>query len=219
MSRCGEWLVPEGDTRLTRGKRTMYVDKSEMADLVGWCNEPHNNFAFGIELDMPSSEQEWKQILKNPAKFTAKSLHKGAEVSWAKLSAEQKKAMAAAKNLEIEAWLKELVCEKYRGVVPASRLMKMRWVLTFKGLDHSPSKMKAKARLVLLGYSDPDLLELQTSSPTMTRRSRQLLLSLCTHKRWRLRKADAKSAFLQGSQRERDRNVFTVPVPELSQAL
>ena len=95
--------------------------------------------------------------------------------------------MAAAKNLEIEAWLKELVCEKYRGVVPASRLMKMRWVLTFKVLDHNPSKIKAKARLVLLGYSDPDLLELQTSSPTMTRRSRQLLLNLCTHQRWRLR--------------------------------
>ena len=95
--------------------------------------------------------------------------------------------MAAAKHLEIGAWLKELVCEKYRGVVPASRLMKMRWVLTFKVLDRNPSKIKAKARLVLLGYSDPDLLELQTSSPTMTRRSRQLLLNLCTHQHWRLR--------------------------------
>ena len=69
----------------------MFVDTGEMADLVGWCNDPQNDFAFGAELDMPSSEEEWKQILKNPAKFTAKSLHKGAEVSWAKLSAEQKR--------------------------------------------------------------------------------------------------------------------------------
>ena len=58
-----------------------------------------------------------------------------------------------------------------------------------------------------------------SQQPTMTRRSRQLVLGLATHRRWRLWKADAKAAFLQGSPRERERNIFTLPVPELSHAL
>ena len=38
---------------------------------------------------------------------------------------------------------------------------------------------RAKARLVLQGFSDPDLLrgELDTSSPTLSRSSRQILLA------------------------------------------
>ena len=48
-----------------------------------------------------------------------------------------------------------------------------------------PSKVKCKARIVLLGYSDPGLGELFTSAPTITRRSRQLFLSMCTLKRWK----------------------------------
>ena len=127
--------------------------------------------------------------------------------------------MTEAKQLEVATWLKEAVCERYRSVIPAGRLIRMRWVLTIKGLDHQPQRGKCKARLVLLGYSDPDLLELSTAAPTMTRRSRQLVLGLATHRRWRPWKADAKAAFLQGSPRERERNILTLPVPELSHAL
>ena len=59
--------------------------------------------------------------------------------------------------------------------------MKMRWVLTLKGIDDNPGKVKRKARMVLLGFSDPDMLELPTSAPIMSRRSRQLVLGLTTH--------------------------------------
>ena len=50
-----------------------------------------------------------------------------------------------------------------RGVgagVPLSRIMRMRWVLTWKdAAEHDPDQTrKAKARLVVLGYTDPDLV-------------------------------------------------------------
>ena len=123
-----------------------------------------------VEIDLPQHEAEWKRILKNPIKFTAKSVNKGAEVSWTKLGEAQCRAMESAKQLDVSTLFKEAVRERYRGVIPAGRLIRMRWVLTTNGLDHQPQKGKCKARLVLLGYSDPDLLELPTAGPTMTRR-------------------------------------------------
>ena len=90
---------------------------------------------------------------------------RGAEVSWGKLSTEQREAMQAAKNLEVDQWVREEVCKRYRGVIPAGRLMKMRWVLTLKSTD-KPETAKCKARIVLLGFTDPNIEDLQTSAPT-----------------------------------------------------
>ena len=92
--------------------------------------------------------------------------------------------------------------------------MRMRWVLTLKSCT-DPAKAKRKARIVLLGYTDPDIEVLETSAPTLTRRSRQLCLNLASVKKWRLSMADAKSAFLQGSCNQS----FAIPVPELAEAL
>ena len=86
--------------------------------------------------------------------------------------------------------------------------MRMRWVLVFKSTD-DPTKMKAKARLVVLGYTDPDVGYVNTKSPTLSRRSRQLMLQLCTHSGWGWLKADAKAAFLQGPGSQQNRQIFT----------
>ena len=69
---------------------------------------------------------------------------------------------------------------------------------------------------MLLGFSDPDLGELATAAPTLTRRSRQLFLSMCTLKQWKLTKADAKSAFLQSGVTQASRGILSIPVPELA---
>ena len=215
-----------GETAYNRPRRperkemqSLYVDKTELENLIFWVGQENHHFALSVEIPMPSTESEWKQILKNPSKFSAKSLHKGAEVSWTKLNGVQKAAMDEAKQLEVAQWLREAVVARYRGVIPQSRLLRMRWVLTLKPVEHDANLAKCKARIVLLGYSDPDLLDLQTAAPTLIRRSRQLMLSMCTHQRWALQKADAKSAFLQGAQHQGDRNVFTIPVPELAAGL
>ena len=123
-----------------------------------------------------------------------------------------------AKNIEIKEWLASKVCKAAVGEVPAARLMKMRWVLVFKQTD-DPSVVKAKARLVVLGFTDPDVGQVNVKSPTLTRRSRQLLLQIASHKGWGLVKGDAKAAFLQGGESQLRRQIFGMPVEELREAM
>ena len=81
--------------------------------------------------------------------------------------------------------------------------MKARFVL--KWTQDSAGNPRAKARPVLQGFSDPDLLsgELETSSPTLSRSSRQVLLSISTCCLWLLFVADVATAFLQGDPQKR----------------
>ena len=192
---------------------------SEAPSPALWTEAMGEDFVLGVIIDAPANESEWKRVLKNPSKFAAKSVQKGAEVAWGKLNPEQKKAMGEAKQLEVSQWVSKKVCERFRGAVPAARLMKTRWVLVFKAVDGDESKVKCKARIVLLGFTDPDLGELETCAPTLSRRSRQLVCNLSTHRRWKQIKADAKSAFLQGGQTQRPRQIFIQPVAELAQSL
>ena len=67
-----------------------------------------------------------------------------------------------------------------RHGIPASRILGMRWVLTWKAVtdddtgdvvDHKP-----KARLIIKGHQDPDLLHLKRDSPTLATQSRNMIL-------------------------------------------
>ena len=52
--------------------------------------------------------------------------------------------------------------------------MSSRWVLTWKTDETSPLGHKAKARLVVRGYQDPELHQVDTDSPTLSRDARML---------------------------------------------
>ena len=219
---CRTWrtswrhCLPQTTERTWTSKSTPACEKGrvwERHQLVHWGAEWLRG-----DIPMPNDESEWGKIFKDPTKFAAKSVQKGAEVSWGKLDSQQRESIKEAKLAEVDQWIKEEVCQKYSGIIPSGRLMKMRWVLTPKSTS-DPDKANCKARIVLLGYTDPDLETLQTSAPTATRGSRQLTLSLAMAKKWRLTKADAKSAFLQGTSNQADRNIFAVPVDELADAL
>ena len=119
--------------------------------------ENFQDYVFSVNVPEPSSEHEWRAIVKDPAKFVAKKVAKGVEVSWQKLNATQRAAMAEAKQVEIKSWLTSQVCKAALGDVPRERLMKMRWVLTFKP-GSKEGEIKAKARLVVLGFTDPDAI-------------------------------------------------------------
>ena len=54
------------------------------------------------------------------------------------------------------------------------RLLRMRWVLTWKHTEGGDRK--AKARLVILGHQHPDLTSVPTAAPTLGNMSRHLLL-------------------------------------------
>ena len=80
----------------------------------------------------------------------------------------------------------------------------MRWVLTWKTDPAEADGRRPKARLVILGYQDPDLVTEESYSPTATRASRQLFLQRAAHMRHKVEKGDVKAAFLQGEELARD---------------
>ena len=67
-----------------------------------------------------------------------------------------------AKELELQSWLDhrvfDLVKKKF---FDQERVMRARWVLTWKSIG------KAKARLCVLGFQDPDLTEVLCDSPML----------------------------------------------------
>ena len=58
--------------------------------------------------------------------------------------------------------------------------------------------LSAKARLVLVGFQDPDLGRIATDSPTLRKESKHLTLSICASRGWVIWGADIKTAFLSG---------------------
>lgn len=159
---------------------------------------------------------EFDSFERDPAAFVASAARKSrVEVSLRKCTPEQQEAFRQAKLKEIGEWMRSgalrAICRKG---IPLSRLMRSRWVLTFK------ESGAAKARLVLMGFTDPDLLHMRADSPTVSRRGRMMFLQLCANEGWRCEKGDVIGAFLQGrDETEALRAVYTDPVPELREAM
>jgi hypothetical protein len=143
-----------------------------------------------------------------------------AEVKLKDLSPSQLAEFQAAKNKEIDQWLAtETVRKILRHKIPEENILKCRWVLTWKDLDpidaaKEGKSRKAKARLVILGYMDPDLTDIPRDSPTLQKESRALLLQYCAARRWVIQSFDVKTAFLRGSRRD-NRILGVEPPPEL----
>lgn len=84
--------------------------------------------------------------------------------------------------------------------------MRMRWVLTWR--RQPDSTQKGKARLVVLGYTAPDLLEVETASSTPSRRARNLFYVKAAEHNWTTYLADVSTTFLQSNKTEEHRNIF-----------
>ena len=175
-----------------------------------------------------------QQICSNPDPETASNVmvrRRRAEVKESTLSAEQKRELVKAKDKELSTFVKYSVVEaaSRQGISP-SALMKMHWVVTLKD-DGS-----LKARLVVQGFTDQRLGKIPTSSPTASRRSRQIFLTLAASLGVQIHKGE-KCAFLHKDLDEQhvdddddDDNpkiesaqsvsdTFCEPVPELSRKL
>ena len=69
------------------------------------------------------------------------------------------------------------------------------------------------------GFTDPDLTEIRSQFPALSRLSRQLILQLSASRGFRLRKGDVKTAFLSGDREEARRDVCAEPPPEMRDKL
>ena len=125
-----------------------------------------------IEVPIPEKASEWKQMKRDATSWMLKGMRK-TEVDYKKLTPEERAGSDKAEEAEVDQWVREAATRKAAGMIPEDRIMRMRWVLTWKAETHTP-----KARLVVVGFEDPDLASIVSSSPTMSRRSRQLLYLL-----------------------------------------
>ena len=75
------------------------------------------------------------------------------------------------------------------------RAMDTRWARTWKPDESKPSGRRAKARLIVKGFTDPDLLDVESHSPTLTREGLTTVLqSVCSHGH-KLQFGDVQQAF------------------------
>ena len=141
--------------------------------------------------------------VKHKADRQKKKVDKGG-VSERYLTLEEKLQFQEAKQKELRSFFENQVWEfdSTQNADPA-RTMTARMLLKWsKNDDGTP---RAKARLIVRGYTDVDALQgsLETASPTTTRLSRSYLLSLSTILGWKLWTSDIATAFLQGLPQER----------------
>jgi hypothetical protein len=151
------------------------------------------------------------------------------EVKLSMLSSEEQKAFAQAKDTEVQNWLKTGTVSKIlREKLAPEQILRCRWILTWKPLEGEAtdaselkSKLKThkpKARLVVLGYMDPQITEVPRDSPTLGKQSKMIILQLISSMGWSLGSFDIKAAFLQGKP-QKDRIIGLEPTSELAKAM
>ncbi|CAE7647792.1 GIP [Symbiodinium sp. CCMP2592] len=126
------------------------------------------------------------------------------EVSTKKMTAEERANMMEAKRKELTSYFSNNVwefTELEEG--DRDRIVTARWVLTWKEPEAAGGVPRAKARLVLRGFQDPDLFSLDKASPTATRQSKMLVLAISPIMGWHLYCGDVRTAFLSGASFER----------------
>lgn len=140
------------------------------------------------------------------ALLTSQAKRNKVEVKERHLTAEEKEAFRQAKTKEWMSFVDNNVGEiAMRAGIDPQRIIGSRWVLTWKLVDGAKVP---KARLVLLGYQDPDLGEYTRSSPTLTRTGRTLVLALMAQFVWQVFSLDAKNAFLAGDISSRSKPLY-----------
>lgn len=166
-----------------------------------------------VDMDLPQTKKDLRNFAKDSNDCVSRKMKKGAELKRHQIPSDRIEDFKKAKDKEISSWMKQAAVKLASRDVPPGRLLRMRWLYTVK---HDG---RAKARLVIVGYQDPDLIHLEKTSPVMTRRTRGLFLTKCALHRWTALCGDVKSAFLQGLESGRDREIFAAPVEELVTAL
>ena len=131
--------------------------------------------SYPVTADTPENpEDDWLATASSRARARV-------EVNVKKLSADERAQFRAAQHKEMDQW----ICQ--RAGIPKQRVMTMRWVHTWEE-DENTGETKSKARLFVKGFTDPDLIEIRSESPTLSRLSRQLILQLSASRGFRLRK-------------------------------
>ena len=162
---------------------------------------------------LPSPEQALHFVM-----LATEERKKRVEVKLRDLSAQERELFTQAKGKEVQAWLDHRTVRKVAaGSLSDEQLMRCRWILSRKPPEKEGGPRRAKARLVVLGFEDPDISSIPNDAPTLGKDARQLLLQKVASNRWRLINFDISTAFLQGQGDGRQLGIH--PPEELRKAL
>ena len=173
-----------------------------------------------MAIEIPVTLEDFKWLATNRNKrrgciwLSKKMSEKGKEIDWMKLPMKHKQEfdVAMAKeisNVIISKALRDLNNAELSKLNPR-QVMSMRWVLTRKASGD------AKARLVVLGFQAPNITEVETSSPTMSKVARHLILSIAASMKFKIKSGDVTSAFLQTGISLEDEELSVWAPPELA---
>ena len=212
-------LTQSGGERATKPRREVEDDTTEAGEAMSAAFWAVRESAVEVEVALPAERRKLKRASRNLEAYVCSQIRKEKrEVHERRLTPEEQAKFRPAKEKEVKNYVVNAVLETlppgFRP--PKEKVMKMRWVLEWR-LDEATGGKEAKARLVILGFMDPEYESRPTTAPTMTRTTRQMLLQLAAVKRMKVEKADVRGAFLQGKEFERE--LYVTPVPELAAAL
>ena len=212
----------------TSDSETQEIQQLLLCEESSAFDDLNHDVVFRCEFEVPTqNEEEWPD--SDPwILLTTGAAKQRTEVQLSELSPQERSAFEDAKQAEINNWLHtQTVSKVLRDQIPAEQIMKCRWILTWKPLDgvnqdeieyKSLRSHKPKARLVVLGYQDPQIEEIPRDSPTLSKTARMLILQTIATHSWQLLSFDIKAAFLQGKPQE-GRIMGLEPVKELRKAL
>ena len=120
------------------------------------------------ELEIPIFEKDienWKEA-QSPSdiSFLATAARRArSEVKLKELGQQEAKLFEAAKLKELSAWLETKTFKRIlRSKMNPEQILRCRWILTWKKTETGD---KAKARLVVLDFQDPDITEVPKDAP------------------------------------------------------
>ena len=182
--------------------------------------DPCEAACVSFEFEMP--KQQFHKFLKSPKEHlpevNAAARKFGKELVYSDLTPQERERFKQAKLKELNCWLDtQTVRTIVRDKIHPSRVLASRWILTWKEDENSEDGKKPKARLVVKGFQDPDIGELASDSPTLTRDGRMLLLQTAASHKWCIESFDITTAFLRG--KSDDRQLAMEPPKELRELL
>ena len=180
------------------------------------CNHEQ---CFVLEVPLTRSDiLQWFQAEKpeEMASVASASKRARAEVHIKDLTAKERALFDIAKDAEMTCWIQTNALKPVlRKYLNPEQILRSRWVLTWKPIEDDSgdiSGKKAKARLVVLGFQDPNLTEVQRDAPTLTKEGRSTILQMISSHHWELSSFDIKTAFLRAKADENNPLAMEPPI-------
>ena len=202
-------LQPGASIWCVRGRWSTLSEEDQQnteEGMVFWADEGN---AIEIVIPMPETRKGRQTAIRDlEAYFLGMMKRRAVEVVESRLSPEERKQFDEAKSIEVNNYLAARAFQTLRPDQKPSpdQVIGMRWILTWKLKDDGAQKRKARA--ILKGYQDPKYEFRATTTPVMTRQTRQLMLHTAAQQRWSVKKG-----------REYPAPLYCLPCKEITDAM